>query len=617
MAETLFISLLKISAIVSAVGLIICVLSPVMNRCYTAKWKYYIWLILAIRLFVPVSVSLPTAPVSIAVPVVEYRVPVHTEKAVTPTETQPSVQNPQTSDALPEAEGKPATASGRTISLMQIAMLIWLLGAIIFLLWNIGCFALLKRKVLRVGADPLRAETIAAFETAAEQAGGRKVRLRVFGRAVSPMLMGFSRPVIVLPSEDYTEQELEMIFCHELMHLKRGDLWYKLLLMLSNSVHWFNPIVYLMAKNAAADLELCCDDAVARNFGFDERRAYSETILEGAAACGKQSNLLTTALIGGKMQMKRRIINLLGAGKKRNGAALLVVVALTLGLLGTMFACSSSRVPQAEAVSAQPSVLADISGNDAPLASEPQWGSVDSDDVCTHNLEGFLCKAEGSPEKVYLTSITLRENSATVTYLYGSSDITGYPVLPTLAAISSNGKEYPLTPVSSDDSAIQYSCENVPVADIKNLRVGDETPLLTAPMYFHPNAEDVLALRANDLPQMTYPELFAYTASCKEKYYTATITELNKRFREDPIAFAEAFYAPNGAFSFDTLQSTWLIQHMCGLVEQSLYTDNKDAMDAAVKKLQERGYTRLAKEYSISIRLASREGILNDIVPQA
>lgn len=63
MAETLFISLLKVSITVSIVGLVICLLSPVMNRHYAAKWKYYIWLILAIRLFVPVSVSLPAAPV--------------------------------------------------------------------------------------------------------------------------------------------------------------------------------------------------------------------------------------------------------------------------------------------------------------------------------------------------------------------------------------------------------------------------------------------------------------------------------------------------------------------------------------------------------------------------
>lgn len=458
MAETLFITLLKVSVTVSVVGLLICLLSPVINRRYAAKWKYYIWLILAIRLFVPVSVSLPAAPVNIALPAVEYKVPIRAEKVATPTETQPLTESPITGGALPETADNPMPTCGRTINLMQIAKLIWLLGTLVFLLWHLGCFSILKRKVSRYGAEPSRVETIAAFKTAVERAGcGEKIRLCVFDRAVSPMVLGLFKPVIVLPDEDYAQHELEFIFCHELTHLKRGDLWYKLLLMLSNAVHWFNPIVYFMAKNAAADLELCCDDAVARNFGFDERRAYSETILGGAAACGRQSNLLTTALVGGKMQMKQRIINLLEAGKKRNGAALLIAVVLALGLFGTMFACSPSGVPQAEASSPQPTVpeqpsaSADIPEKDAPLVSEPQWGSVDAEEASTHNLEGFSCKAEGSSEKVYLTSITLRESSATVTYLYGSGDITGFPVLPALAAISSNGTEYPLTLVSGDD----------------------------------------------------------------------------------------------------------------------------------------------------------------------
>lgn len=47
---------------------------------------------------------------------------------------------------------------------------------------------------------------------------------------------------------------------HELVHLKRRDLIYKLIIFIGTTIHWFNPVIYLMSKISFEDLELSCDE---------------------------------------------------------------------------------------------------------------------------------------------------------------------------------------------------------------------------------------------------------------------------------------------------------------------------------------------------------------------
>jgi beta-lactamase regulating signal transducer with metallopeptidase domain len=107
-----------------------------------------------------------------------------------------------------------------------------------------------------------------------------KPQLLECGKIASPMMIGFFRPIILLPSTDYSNNELAVVLKHELTHFKRGDIWYKLLLVIANSIHWFNPLAYLMVKAANRDLEYSCDDAVVKNSDINFRKEYSLTILK-------------------------------------------------------------------------------------------------------------------------------------------------------------------------------------------------------------------------------------------------------------------------------------------------------------------------------------------------
>lgn len=65
------------------------------------------------------------------------------------------------------------------------------------------------------------------------------------------MLLGLLRPVILLPERASGGAEETLMLRHELLHLRRHDLAYKLLLLLVNGIHWFNPLVWWMGREAS------------------------------------------------------------------------------------------------------------------------------------------------------------------------------------------------------------------------------------------------------------------------------------------------------------------------------------------------------------------------------
>lgn len=94
-------------------------------------------------------------------------------------------------------------------------------------------------------------QTLALFQSLKNQMGiFQNIDLRNCDCIGSPMLTGFAKPCILLPKAGMSKDELCFILKHELVHYKRRDLWYKSLVLIAVAVHWFNPIVHLMANAA-------------------------------------------------------------------------------------------------------------------------------------------------------------------------------------------------------------------------------------------------------------------------------------------------------------------------------------------------------------------------------
>lgn len=332
--ETFLLNLLKTSLLGSLAILAMLVLKPLWRERYRAKTRCWLWLALAVFLLLPIDFSVKNAPVQ-AEPPKDYTLFVGTDKtAIQSTDNlfgdmaEKSGQSPaQVRDTIIQRPvTNPAT---RYIPVTTILFYGYLAGAAAFLLYQGVSYALFRRTVRRWKRDVSRADYAAMLSDTARDLGVSAPEMIVCEAISTPAVTGLLRPRLLLPHEHYDVQELRYILRHELCHLKRRDMLFKLVLLAANAMHWFNPVVYLMLRQADEDIELACDSAATDGLELPERAAYSRTLL--AAVQSSVRALPATTCFGGTVErLKRRITNVLGAQKKRGLGIVALVLALTL-----------------------------------------------------------------------------------------------------------------------------------------------------------------------------------------------------------------------------------------------------------------------------------------------
>ena len=92
--------------------------------------------------------------------------------------------------------------------------------------------------------------------------------------------------VILLPDPPPRGDGLRYALLHELTHFRRRDIWLKALALWVTALHWFNPLVWVMARAVERDTELACDEAALKALPAGERAAYGRTILSAAERLG-------------------------------------------------------------------------------------------------------------------------------------------------------------------------------------------------------------------------------------------------------------------------------------------------------------------------------------------
>ena len=335
--ETFLLNLLKTSLLGSLAILAMLVLKPLWRERYRAKTRCWLWLALAVFLLLPVDFSVKNAPVQ-AAPPKDYTLFVGTDKtAIQSTDNlfgdmaEKSGQSPaQVRDTIIQRPvTNPEQKTTRYIPVTTILFYGYLAGAAAFLLYQGVSYALFRRTVRRWKRDVSRADYASLLSDTARDLGVSAPEMIVCEAISTPAVTGLLRPRLLLPHEHYDVQELRYILRHELCHLKRRDMLLKLVLLAANAMHWFNPVVYLMLRQADEDIELACDSAATDGLELPERAAYSRTLL--AAVQSSVRALPATTCFGGTVErLKRRITNVLGAQKKRGLGIVALVLALTL-----------------------------------------------------------------------------------------------------------------------------------------------------------------------------------------------------------------------------------------------------------------------------------------------
>jgi hypothetical protein len=225
--------------------------------------------------------------------------------------------------------------------------LIWFLLGI----WLIGFVAVMGSKMLshisyrkyvmqeaKLITDP---EILALWEKEIEIAHIPDVPRELWKSAnvSTPMTVGLFKYKmdVLLPMKEYSMEELELIFRHELVHIGREDQWNKFFMTFCTAMCWFNPFVWQAMKRCAEDLELSCDETVLIFADETKRKRYAELILKTAG----DERGFTTCLSVKAEALQYRLRNILHIKKRFAGAICVGVtfflLAMTCGYVGITY----------------------------------------------------------------------------------------------------------------------------------------------------------------------------------------------------------------------------------------------------------------------------------------
>lgn len=303
----LFANFLDGTLAASLVILVVIALQVLLQKVIRARVRYLLWLLVIIRLLLPVIPDSPVSMFHVLHYGEEFKITLMGQdvdnrllanpEVVIPSEVErnsdfsPSNigQNPNSlTGSIQQANG-PAVIPSKSAATrmyapwMKAAALIWIGGVLLFLMNGFGFMRKwhLGRKQLRRVTD-IRITTV--LEDAMNRFGvKRNIPLYTGSTARSPYLSGVLRPWIYIPEtalQELTSSQLLHILAHELAHYKRWDTLWNLLGNIAAAIHWLNPILWLGLHKMKVDRELACDAYVLEVLGEEEATAYGLTLLE-------------------------------------------------------------------------------------------------------------------------------------------------------------------------------------------------------------------------------------------------------------------------------------------------------------------------------------------------
>ena len=327
MAVNLFPAAVILSVTGSVGNILLKLLAAVSGNHLSQSWRYHGIVAVSLLFVLPVYKLWEFIPVpySVSPPVISFGGGV--EPAFLP--GSPAGVDMLTPQPLP-------TAGIDWGTVLERAAVLWLWVAVSLVLWNVWRLLRYRRLIEQAGNKVnSRLQQIAVEEARLAGIDG-EIRLLASPLAQSPMLVGFFRPTILLPSEHLPDGDARFILAHELTHFRRKDLWKKLLFLMVRCAHWFNPIVYLLNRDFSRWLETSCDEQVVSSLDRDQRKEYGRLLIDYAPASRYAGPKLYVSFASCRYKLKRRISIMLNSNKKTRsllGPAL--AVALVVGCLAT------------------------------------------------------------------------------------------------------------------------------------------------------------------------------------------------------------------------------------------------------------------------------------------
>jgi len=297
--------LIEISIYSAVITAFILLFRAAFKKRISPKVQYAMWLLLVLRLILPVTIEsgfhveslLPerSAPVVqeesiFDSPVISEFPAVNMSPVTDVAPVQPDFDTqgenavpPSISQEIPESTvvtvpdvKEPAF----NIRWRIAAFWTWVAGALVFGLWMMIVKLRFYEDMQRHTAS-VSPRVYAIYDECCAALKVKPITMWAVDRAISPGIAFFTYPVLLIPaSMDGDEEKLRYAFLHELTHKKRHDHHMTALLTALRIIYWFNPAVHIGFSEMRADLETACDADVIAFVGKEQKRGYLTAILE-------------------------------------------------------------------------------------------------------------------------------------------------------------------------------------------------------------------------------------------------------------------------------------------------------------------------------------------------
>lgn len=388
----LFLLMLSLSLSGTLIGLLILALRPLTRNYFSAKWNYYIWLLVIIRLLLPfhfdtnfhtdiyltgrspahaADTDLNTTgqtPADTHTANADSDLVKNTTAALinnssqdtalantdtrsantenSPHQDMPSANSPNVVNSNPNH-----TDTAPAQKLLTIAAALWFMIAVLALMIKLIRYQRFKAAVTK-GCVPITDRRVIALKNTF------CIRLHIQNApalyespAVSgPMTIGLFHPIILLPqstADERMQPQFELTLHHELIHAARKDLLYKWVYQLLLCLHWFNPLLRYIGRKIDCDCELSCDEQILAQLTETGKKLYGSLLLDTAErALTCRQNTLATTLYSNKNDLKKRLCHIVHYQKIPRFRLIFSVCTLIIALMFT--ACGTVWISQAE-----------------------------------------------------------------------------------------------------------------------------------------------------------------------------------------------------------------------------------------------------------------------------
>ncbi len=333
--------------------ILLLIIDFMLRKKVRAVFRYCVWMLVFIKLILPPTLSLPTgigywcgstlSPKRIIsksiddIYVAESTKPDVSEApaiSIKPSQARPFQTTPETIAPV----GSVVTGQ-HSISWQAIVFLIWLVGVLVF------SVLLIQRLFFVLGliaqSEPAQSRLLEMLNQCRRQIGiGRNIKLRLSHNIQSPAVCGLVRQIILLPTslpEELSDDKLRAVLVHELVHIKRFDLWVNFAQTFLQIIYFYNPFVWLANAVVRRLREQAVDETVLVTLGT-EAKSYSNTLIDIAEMAFFKTSfgLRLIGVAESKKSLNRRIRHMLSRPIPKSAKIGVVGVVTIISLAATL-----------------------------------------------------------------------------------------------------------------------------------------------------------------------------------------------------------------------------------------------------------------------------------------